>query len=177
MLQSPSALNATPINVTIIAMDTHFAGALERATIELKGEMPGLTLTLHAASEWAADARRLQRCRVDIATADIIVCGMLFMEDHFLPIMDALKARRDGCDALVCALSAKEVVSLTRIGRFKMDGSGGGALALLKRLKPKKNSAQGGGSKQMAMLRRLPRILRLIPGTAQDVRAYFLTLQ
>ena len=27
------------------------------------------------------------------------------------------------------------------------------------------------------MLRRLPRILRFIPGTAQDVRAYFLTLQ
>ena len=177
MLQSPSALNATSINVTIVAMDTHFAGALERATVELKREMPGLTLTLHAASEWAADPRRLQRCRADIASADIIVCGMLFMEDHFLPIMDALKARREHCDALVCALSAKEVVSLTRIGRFKMDGSGGGALALLKRLKPKKNSAQGGGSKQMAMLRRLPRILRLIPGTAQDVRAYFLTLQ
>ena len=29
----------------------------------------------------------------------------------------------------------------------------------------------------MAMLRRLPKMLRFIPGTAQDVRAYFLTLQ
>ena len=29
----------------------------------------------------------------------------------------------------------------------------------------------------MKMLRRLPQILRFIPGTAQDVRAYFLTLQ
>jgi hypothetical protein len=29
----------------------------------------------------------------------------------------------------------------------------------------------------MAMLRRLPKILSFIPGTAQDVRAYFLTLQ
>jgi hypothetical protein len=29
----------------------------------------------------------------------------------------------------------------------------------------------------MKMLRRLPKILRFIPGTAQDVRAYFLTLQ
>ncbi len=27
------------------------------------------------------------------------------------------------------------------------------------------------------MLRRLPKILRFIPGTAQDVRAYFMTLQ
>ena len=29
----------------------------------------------------------------------------------------------------------------------------------------------------MKMLRQLPRLLRFIPGTAQDVRAYFLTLQ
>ena len=27
------------------------------------------------------------------------------------------------------------------------------------------------------MLKRIPQILRFIPGTAQDVRAYFLTLQ
>ena len=30
---------------------------------------------------------------------------------------------------------------------------------------------------QMKMLRRLPKLLKFIPGTAQDVRAYFLTLQ
>ena len=29
----------------------------------------------------------------------------------------------------------------------------------------------------MKMLRRLPQILRFVPGTAQDVRAYFLALQ
>src|SRR3954469_8868632 len=33
------------------------------------------------------------------------------------------------------------------------------------------------GEDQMAMLRRIPKMLRFIPGTAQDVRAYFLTLQ
>ena len=176
MLKTLSAPNATPISVVIVAMDTHFAGAIERVRGGLTREMPGLTLTLHAASEWSADARSLARCRADIASADIIVCGMLFLEDHFLPILADLEARRDTCDALVCALSAKEVVRLTRVGRFKMDGSGGGALAFLKKLKPKRSESNG-GAKQMAMLRRLPRILRLIPGTAQDVRAYFLTLQ
>src|ERR1700755_434336 len=30
---------------------------------------------------------------------------------------------------------------------------------------------------QMKLLRQVPRLLRFIPGTAQDVRAYFLTLQ
>ena len=51
-------------------------------------------------------------------------------------------------------------------------------MALLKRLRGERNAgAQPSGSAQMEMLRRLPQILRFIPGTAQDVRAYFLTLQ
>ena len=183
MLQTPSAPNATPIHVTIVAMDTHFAGALERARAELKRDMPGLTLTLHAASEWAADPRRLQRCRADIMAADIIVCGMLFMEDHFLPILGDIEARRERNDATVCVLSAKEIVRLTKLGRLDMSRSSGGALSFLKKLRGK-GAGQGGqggktqgGSRQMAMLRRLPRILRLIPGTAQDLRVYFLALQ
>jgi magnesium chelatase subunit H len=53
-----------------------------------------------------------------------------------------------------------------------------GPLALLKRLRgnTKKTNATA-GAQQMKMLRRLPKLLRFIPGTAQDVRAYFLTLQ
>jgi magnesium chelatase subunit H len=45
---------------------------------------------------------------------------MLFMEDHFLPILPALQARREHCDAMVCAMSAGEVAKLTRMGKFDM---------------------------------------------------------
>ena len=60
-----------------------------------------------------------------------------------------------------------------------MDGEPSGPIALLKRLRgaPKDGKPGASGERQLAMLRRLPRILRFIPGTAQDVRAYFLTLQ
>ena len=70
-------------------------------------------------------------------------------------------------------------MKLTRIGRFDMDGRRRGALAFLKRLrgKPARTASASAGARQMKMLRRLPQILRFIPGTAQDVRAYFLTLQ
>ncbi len=82
-------------------------------------------------------------------------------------------------------MCASEVVRLTRLGRFDMDKPASGPLALLKRLrgKPEKKSGDSssgqsaGGAQQMRMLRRIPQFLRFIPGTAQDVRAYFLTLQ
>ena len=47
----------------------------------------------------------------------------------------------------------------------------------LKRLRGNRAGTGSSGQGQMKMLRQLPRLLRFIPGTAQDVRAYFLALQ
>ena len=173
---------ATPLRVVLVTMDSHLASAAERANRQLARELPGLSLTVHAAGEWGSDGAALQRCRADIASGDIVIVTMLFMEDHFLPVLPALKARREHCDAMVCAMSAAEVMSLTRMGKFSMDKPASGALALLKRLRGKSStqdnkSGTTAGAQQMKMLRRLPKILRFVPGTAQDVRAYFLTLQ
>ncbi len=172
-----SGPQATPIRVVIVTMDTHLASATARARRRLVKELPGLTLTLHAASEWSADERALSACIADIERADIVVATMLFMEDHFLPVMSALEARRDQCDAMICAMSAAEVVKLTRIGKFDMNKPATGLTGLLKRLRGNKDKKSTGGAAQMKMLRRLPKLLRFIPGTAQDVRSYFLTLQ
>ncbi|MCX7203209.1 MAG: cobaltochelatase subunit CobN, partial [Burkholderiales bacterium] len=165
------------MNVVIVTMDTHLASATDRARAALKRVLPSLTLTLHAASEWSSNPAALERCLADIAAGDIVIATMLFLEDHFLPILPALQARREQCDAMVCAMSAAEVVKLTRLGRFDMAKPASGPLALLKKLRGEKDKAATGGAAQMKMLRRIPQLLRFIPGTAQDVRAYFMTLQ
>ncbi|MDX2264180.1 MAG: magnesium chelatase subunit H [Hyphomicrobiales bacterium] len=171
----------TAVNVVIVTMDNHLASAAERALGSLRRDIPGLSLTLHAASEWGEDAVALAACEADIAQAHIVITTMMFMDDHIRAIMPALQARREACDAMVCCMSAGEVMKLTRMGGFTMDGSQKGALAFLKKLKPKTREGDKpkppGGAEQMAMLRRVPKILKYIPGSAQDVRAYFLTLQ
>ncbi|MCF8165476.1 MAG: magnesium chelatase subunit H [Rhodoferax sp.] len=166
-----------PMRVSIITMDTHLSSATERARYALKKKLPSLELSIHAASSWTVDAKALENCIADIESADILIVTMLFMEDHYKPVIEALKARRNECDAMICAMSAGEVVSLTRMGGFDMGKPATGLMALLKRLRGNKEKAQTGGAAQMRMLRRLPKILRFIPGNAQDVRAYFLTLQ
>ena len=175
--------DATPVRVVIVTMDSHLVSAAGRARRRLARVLPGVTLAVHAAAEWGDDAAALERCRADIAQGDIVIATMLFMEDHFQPVLPALRARRLECDAMICAMSAGEVTRLTRMGQFDMDAPASGPMALLKRLRGRGNAGNGGaprataGAQQMKMLRRLPKILRFIPGTAQDVRAYFLTLQ
>ncbi|UIJ73250.1 magnesium chelatase subunit H [Aurantimonas sp. HBX-1] len=166
------------IRMVIVTLDGHVAGAVAAARQKLRRELPGLELAVHAATDWNRDPAALGRCLADIAAADIVFAGMLFLEDHILPVLPALQARRDHCDAMVCAMSGAEIVRLTRLGRFDMSARSGGAMSLLKRLRgARKTKGEGSGARQMAMLRRLPKILRFIPGTAQDVRAYFLMLQ
>ncbi|MBK1696331.1 magnesium chelatase subunit H [Rhodovibrio salinarum] len=179
MPKRTSAHNSTPLRVVIVTLDTHLASATEQACRQLQQrELPGLELNLHAATEWNRDPDALERCREDIAQGDIVIASMLFMEDHIQAVLPDLQARRDTCDAMICAMSAGEVIKLTRIGQFDMSGEQSAPIKLLKRLKGSKKPGSGSsGSKQMAMLRRVPKMLRYIPGTAQDVRAYFLTLQ
>ena len=180
MTRKPISLaDAHTVRVAIVTMDSHFGGAVAIAREMLKRDLPGLELVLHAADEFATDDAALAECLADIERADIVIAGMLFLEDHIRLVDAALTARRAACDAMVCCLSAPEVVKLTRLGRFDMGVEASGIVGLLKRLRGKRNcnghAASGKG--QMKMLRELPRLLRFIPGTAQDVRAYFLTLQ
>ena len=168
---------AVPIRVCVVTMDTHLASATARAMPALLRDYPGLQLSLHAASEYAGNERLVARAQADIAAADIVVAGMLFLEDHFLPILDTLRARRDHCDAMICMASAAEVVKLTRLGGFDMGKPASGPMALLKKLRGNPDKKSTGGAQQMKMLRRIPQLLRFIPGTAQDVRSYFMTLQ
>jgi magnesium chelatase subunit H len=172
-----SAVNPTPIRVVIVTMDSHLAGALGRARIALKRNLPNLELTIHAADLWAGSAEALAACLGDIAKGDIVMATMLFLEDHIRLVLPALKARRDACDAMLCCMSAGEVVKLTRLGKFTMDSEPKGAMAMLKRMRGKTSGGASSGQGQMKMLRKLPKMLRFIPGTAQDVRAYFLALQ
>ncbi len=166
-----------PYRVTIVTLDGHLASAVTRATKRLRKVLPGLELSLFFAGEWAHHPERLDACRAHIAEADLVIASMLFMEDHINAVVDALSARRDQCDAMVCFMSDAAVMKLTRVGQFSMDGEARGPIALLKRLRGGRQGRAKTGEKQARMLKRLPRILKYIPGTAQDVRAYFLTMQ
>ncbi len=98
-----SAADPVAVRVAIVTMDNHLAGPVERARRALARDIPGLTLELHCATEWTRDAAALARCREGIARADVIVATMLFVEDHFQPVLDALRSR------LALALSTEDV--------------------------------------------------------------------
>jgi magnesium chelatase subunit H len=161
--------------VVIVTLDNHLSGAVERASAALAQDR--IDVSFHAAADWDRLPDRLQHVIDDIGRADIIIATMLFLDDHIRAIRPAIEARREDCDAMLGLMSGAEIVKLTRLGGYRMDKPATGAMALLKRLRGSGKPGASSGAGQMKMLRRLPKILKFIPGAAQDVRAYFLTLQ
>ncbi|UUL83074.1 magnesium chelatase subunit H [Sphingomonas qomolangmaensis] len=169
--------DSAPIHVVIITLDNHLSGAVERAAARFAKDGSGITIGFHAAADWEASPHALDTTLADIGRADIVLATMLFLDDHIRAVMPAITARRDHTQATIGMMSGAEIVKLTKMGSYRMDAPAKGPLALLKKLRGSSKPGASAGAKQMKMLRRLPKMLRFIPGTAQDVRAYFLTLQ
>ncbi|MCF1710692.1 magnesium chelatase subunit H [Tabrizicola sp. J26] len=164
-------------NVVVVTLDQHAAGPAARITPRLAKDFPGLTVSIHAAAEWAETPASLCRCKEALATADIVIANLIFLEEHISAILPELTAARARCDAFVGLIADSSIVRLTKMGDLDMSRPASGAMALLKKLKPSAKTSANSGEKQMSMLRRLPKILRWIPGRAQDLRAWFLSMQ
>ena len=163
--------------VVIVTMDSHAAGPAARVSERLEKEFPGLKVSIHASAEWAENQEALEEARLAVKHGDLIIANLLFIEEHITAILPDLEARRDHCDAIIGMVSAKEIVSLTRMGELDMTKPASGPMKLLKKLRGTKAPSAGSGEKQMRMLRRLPKILKFIPGKSQDLRAWFLSMQ
>ncbi len=170
-----------PIRVAITTLDAHLADAFGRAGAALTRDIPGLTINMHVAADFGSDPHAAERARQDIAQANIVVCTQLFQEEYANAVYEAVLARRDQADAVLCALCTPELVRCTKLGKFDMSGAESRSplspINLLKKLRGSRGDGKSSGERQMTALRTLPSILKFIPGTAQDVRAYLLLIQ
>ncbi len=168
---------APTYRVVIVTLDSHAAGPVMRARERLAADFPGLEISVHAAAEWGESPDALEAAQASIAGANIVVSNLLFLEEHTAAVLPDLAARRDHCDAMVNIIADAEIVKLTRMGDLDMAKPASGALKVLKALRGTSKPSTASGAKKMAALRRLPKLLRLIPGKAQDLRTWFLAMQ
>lgn len=163
--------------VAIVTLDSHAAGPAERAMDKLARDYPGLSLSIHAAAEWGETPGSFDAAKDAVMNADIVVANLLFLEEHVSPILPVLQARRESCDALIAMVADASIVKLTKMGSLDMLAPASGAMKLMKKLRGSSKPSSNSGQKNMALLRRLPKILKFIPGKSQDLRAWFLSMQ
>ena len=99
----------------IVTLDAHAAGPAARIAPALSKAFPGITVTIHAAAEWAENPGALVSAKASVAKADMIVANMLFIEEHVNAILPDLTAARDRVDAMICLIADSQVTKLTSI--------------------------------------------------------------
>ncbi len=113
-----------------------------------------------------------ERLAADAAQADFIFGGMLFKEDLVRPLESILK----DLDTPTCIITSNpSLIRCTRLGKFvlaRQTTSEEPSLfkKLLSKFQPKKGSSEA--KRQLALLRNMGKILRLIPGKARDLHTF-----
>ena len=165
-----------PYTLVMLTLDAHSIGSVERIKSRFSKIYPELEIIVHAAASWEEDPSSLLKTKEDLARANMVLITLVFLEDHISAILPDLKKARENCDLMLGLVSSKEIVNLTKMGGLDMSKPSSGVLKFLKKLRGDKNKVTG-GEKQMAILRQIPKVLKFIPGKAQDLRAYFLSMQ
>jgi magnesium chelatase subunit H len=159
-----------------LTIDGNHAAALRTAAARLKAEH-GVVLTpacydaasLREESGW----RRLER---DLQGASFVFGARLFGEEYVRPLERLLA--RAACPVLVIT-SNPALIRQTRIGKFSLaqkdDGGGGPLREWAKKLRPQ--GGAGEARRQLAVLRNLSKVLRLIPGKSRDLYTYIVSHQ
>ena len=171
------------LKFVIITLDSHLAGAVAEAASMVVKQLPSIDLRVHVASDWPENPAALERCKADIATGDIIAVTQCFQDEQVTAIREALLARRHHCDSMLVAVSAAELVRCTKMGKFDLGGAEEkkprpwSPLGILKSLRGSRGDGKSSGERQMTALKAMPKLLKFIPGPAQDVRVYLLSIQ
>ncbi len=174
---TPDMAALRPYRFVVVTLDAHAAGPAERVLPKLERDFPGLEVSIHAAAEWANNPDALAAAQRDIDRADIVVANLLFLEEHINAVLPQLRAARERADAFVGVIADAQIVKLTRMGDLDMSAPPSALGKLMRKLRGSKDGKPASGKSQMSMLRRLPKILRFVPGKAQDMRAWFLSMQ
>jgi magnesium chelatase subunit H len=177
--RTPSGGGTHPNRVSIVTLDNHLVGTLGRAAAALAKEGFDLDVRVHVAGDWG-DPNERERLAADVASSRLVVVGQIFLQEHVDVVKPLLEAAPDDqtCGVL---LSNGELTPFMRMGSFSPgDPSQQGRFSparLLAKLRGKSSGGADSAKKQLKSLRRARKILRFVPGSAQDVRAYLLSLE
>ena len=125
------------------------------------------------------DANNYAAFKKDVASANVFIASLVFIEDLAEKIVEAVEPARDNLDAVVVFPSMPAVMRLNKLGSFSMAQLGQSKSAMAEFMRNQKKKQ--GSDFQDAMLklvRTLPKVLKYLPSDkAQDARTFMMSLQ
>lgn len=151
-----------------------------------------LQVAFHIASELDRP-EAVEKLRADAADADLLFVVHQFNDDQIALIRSLIHQHANRYQAVICVMSAPSLVRETRLGKFNLAKKSEGKApwySPLRMIKAVKESFKGDdapddepkqatppGRTMMTMLKNAGKIMKFIPGTAQDIHSYMMAIQ
>ncbi|MBW4632283.1 MAG: magnesium chelatase subunit H [Iphinoe sp. HA4291-MV1] len=168
------------IKVVYVVLESQYQSALSQAVREINQNHPNLAIEISGyLIEELRDQENYEEFQKDMASANIFIASLIFIEDLAQKLVAAVAPYRDRLDVAVVFPSMPEVMRLNKMGSFSLAqlGQSKSAIAQFMR-KRKEKSGSGFQDGMLKLLRTLPQVLKYLPmDKAQDARNFMLSFQ
>jgi len=168
------------IKVVYVVLESQYQSALSQAVRSINQNHPNLAIEISGyLVEELRDPENYEDFKREIATANIFIASLIFIEDLADKVVAAVEPHRDRLDAAVVFPSMPQVMRLNKMGSFSMAqlGQSKSAIAQFMR-KRKEKSGSSFQDGMLKLLQTLPKVLKYLPmDKAQDARNFMLSFQ
>ncbi|NMG18915.1 magnesium chelatase subunit H [Brasilonema bromeliae] len=168
------------IKVVYVVLESQYQSALSQAVREINQNHPNLAIEISGyLIEELRDQENYEEFKKEMASANIFIASLIFIEDLAQKLVAAVAPYRDRLDVAVVFPSMPEVMRLNKMGSFSLAqlGQSKSVIAQFMR-KRKEKSGAGFQDGMLKLLRTLPQVLKYLPvDKAQDARNFMLSFQ
>ena len=168
------------IKVVYVVLESQYQSALSQAVREINANHPSIAIEISGyLIEELRNSENYEELKRDIASANIFIASLIFIEDLAQKVVAAVEPHRDNLDVSVVFPSMPEVMRLNKMGSFSLAQLGQSKSVIANFMKKRKEKSGAGFQDGMLkLLRTLPQVLKFLPmEKAQDARNFMLSFQ
>ncbi|MFN9170260.1 MAG: magnesium chelatase subunit H [Dolichospermum sp.] len=168
------------IKVVYVVLESQYQSALSQAVREINANHPSVAIEISGyLIEELRNSENYEELKRDIASANIFIASLIFIEDLAQKVVAAVEPHRDNLDVSVVFPSMPEVMRLNKMGSFSLAQLGQSKSVIANFMKKRKEKSGAGFQDGMLkLLRTLPQVLKFLPmEKAQDARNFMLSFQ
>ncbi|MTJ09741.1 magnesium chelatase subunit H [Anabaena sp. UHCC 0204] len=168
------------IKVVYVVLESQYQSALSQAVREINANHPSVAIEISGYMiEELRNSENYEELKRDIASANIFIASLIFIEDLAQKVVAAVEPHRDNLDVSVVFPSMPEVMRLNKMGSFSLAQLGQSKSVIANFMKKRKEKSGAGFQDGMLkLLRTLPQVLKFLPmEKAQDARNFMLSFQ
>ncbi len=168
------------IKVVYVVLESQYQSALSQAVREINANHPSVAIEISGyLIEELRGTENFEGFQRDIASANIFIASLIFIEDLAQKVVAAVEPHRDNLDVSVVFPSMPEVMRLNKMGSFSLAQLGQSKSVIANFMKKRKEKSGAGFQDGMLkLLRTLPQVLKFLPmEKAQDARNFMLSFQ